>query len=384
MNVLTVLCAAGWMPGNLSDGWRRLGCTVHEFLYGRTMGRSWSATGRADNRATNVRLLETARRLKSQGALDLVFAVIYDDVLEVDTARALRSLGVPLVNYHVDLVGQWYRVLRTGRFFDRIACAQRDHWPGLARAGARPFYMPMAANPVDDTGDRVDFDGIVYMGSPWVYRRAVARRVHEAGLPLRIYGHNWLPAAAGASEPPPYEVTRQPLRKNLHDLAHYLRPRLREEGVAGLAESARLRFEDQGEANAAALGASVVMGPYPQGQFGALVRGAAVNLGFTHFKGVPGTRSECRQLRLRDFEVPMAGGFYLTQDCEQLRELFTPGRNVAAWNDTEDLIAQTRHYLDRPDERRRIAAAARAHCRAHHTWAHRFAGLLDELGMAPP
>ena len=52
MNVLTVLCSGGWMPGHLSEGWRRLGCTVHEFFYGRTMGRSWSAAGRAGNRDT--------------------------------------------------------------------------------------------------------------------------------------------------------------------------------------------------------------------------------------------------------------------------------------------------------------------------------------------
>lgn len=384
MNVLTVLCSDGWMPGNLSEGWRRLGCRVHEFFYGRTMGRSWTAAGRADNRATNARLLATARQLKSEGALDLVFAVVYDDVLEVETARGLKSLDVPLVNYQVDVAGQWHRVLRTGRYFDRIACAQRDHWRGLERAGARPFYMPMAANPGDDTADPIDWGGIVYMGSPWLYRRAMLRRVHEAGLPLRIYGHNWIAAARGESEPPPYDVTRQPLAKNLHDIAHYLLPRLREEGLAGLAESARMRFEDQGEAAVAALGAGVVMGPYPQGQFGALVRGAAVNLGFTHFKGVPGTRGEMRELRLRDFEIPMAGGFCLTQDCDQLRELFTPDANVAAWSDAGDLVEKARHYLGRPEERRHIAAAARAHCLAHHTWAHRFAGLLAELGLTPP
>ena len=383
MNVLTVLCSGGWMPGNLSEGWRRLGCGVQEFFYGRTMGRSWTAPGRADNRATNARLLETARRLKSEGALDLVFAVVYDDVLEVETARALRDLGVPLVNYHVDMVGQWHRVLRTARYFDRIACAQREHWHGLERAGARPFYMPMAANAADDSQDRIDFDGLVYMGSPWLYRRATLRRVQDAGVPLRVYGHNWIAPAAGASSPPPYEVNRQPLRKNLHDVLHYLLPRLREEGLAGLAESARLRFENP-EAAAAALGPEVVMGAYPQGEFGALVRGAAANLGFTHFKGVPGTAGEQRQLRLRDFEIPMAGGFYLAQDCAQLRELFAPGENVAAWSDADDLIEKARHYLMRPAERQRIAASAQAHCLAHHTWAHRFADLLAELGMTPP
>jgi len=112
------------MPVHLSEGWRRVGCTVHEFFYGTHMGRDWSAAGRKRNADTNARLLELARRLKANGELDLVFAVIYDDVLAVETAKSLQTLGVPMVNYHVDLFGQWYRVLRTGRYFDRVACAQ--------------------------------------------------------------------------------------------------------------------------------------------------------------------------------------------------------------------------------------------------------------------
>lgn len=96
MHVLTVLCAGGWMPDNLSEGWRRLGCEVHEFLYGTHMGRGWSRDGRVENAKVNADLLGLARRLKAEGQLDLVFTVIYDDVLQVETARALRSLGVPM------------------------------------------------------------------------------------------------------------------------------------------------------------------------------------------------------------------------------------------------------------------------------------------------
>ena len=370
------------MPPNLSEGWRRLGCRVHEFFYGTTMGRSWSAPGRKSNRDTNTRLLETARRLKAEGSLDLVFAVVYDDVLEVGTARALRALGVPLVNYHVDLVGQWYRVLRTAPYFDRLACAQRDHWDALARAGARPYYMPMAANPGDDAADPIAFEGVVYLGSPWTYRRRTLRELQRAGVPLRTHGQNWLGRSAGATLPP-YEVHRQPLAKNLHDIGHYLLPRMREEGVAGLVESARLRLERDDGLPEEDLAPGTIAGPYAQSQFGALVRGAAINLGFTHFKGVPGTRGERRQIRLRDFEIPMAGGFYLAQDCEQLRELFTPGEHVATWNDAADLIEKSRHYLARPEERRRMAAAAREHCLRRHTWSARFSGLLADLGLHP-
>lgn len=87
MHILTVLCKGGWMPKNLSEGWRHLGCSVEEFFYGTHMGKSWSADGLRENHRINAQLLATAKRLKAEGRLDLIFAVIYDDVLEVETAQ---------------------------------------------------------------------------------------------------------------------------------------------------------------------------------------------------------------------------------------------------------------------------------------------------------
>jgi spore maturation protein CgeB len=84
---------------------------------------------------------------------------------------------------------------------------------------------------------------------------------------------------------------------------------------------------------------------------------------------------------LREFEVPMAGGFYLTQDCGELRDLFDVDREVARWDRVPDLIEKIRWYLDHPAERAAIAAAGHARCMAQHTWGHRFASLLAELGI---
>lgn len=389
MHVLTVLCRGGWMPGNLSEGWRRLGCTVEEFFYGTHMGRSWDRDGAARNRAINAELLATAQRLKSEGRLDLVFMVIYDDVLDVDTARKLRALGVPLVNYHVDLVGQWYRVLRTAKYFDRIACAHRDHWGALARAGARPCYMPMAANPLPEpaAAQRPDcaFPGVLYLGSPMPFRRQVLGELVAAGLPVRIFGHNWeivLAAAREGTDP----LDPQSPGKNLHDARHYLLARLREEGPGEVLASllARAPRGKRIGAGDREIPPGVLRGVYASEDFASLVRGAAINLGFTHFKGAPGTAAERRQVRLREFEIPMAGGFYLTQDCPQLRELFEVGCHIDTWDSTGELLEKCRHYLEHDDLRRRMALAARAHCLANHTWERRLAGLLADLGLTGP
>lgn len=91
-----------------------------------------------------------------------------------------------------------------------------------------------------------------------------------------------------------------------------------------------------------------------------------------------------RQVRLREFEIPMAGGFYLTQDCEQLRELFKVGENLVTWDNHLDLQGKIHYYLDHPDERKKLGFAAQAYCLQHHTWGNRFRDLLKELNLPQP
>ena len=80
----------------------------------------------------------------------------------------------------------------------------------------------------------------------------------------------------------------------------------------------------------------------------------------------------------------MAGGFYLTQRCAEVSSMFEEGRNVACWDGLDDLVDKIRFYLKSAEMRRKIAAEGRLHCENHHTWAHRFRALLDELGIRPP
>jgi spore maturation protein CgeB len=382
MNILTILCKDGWMPGNLSEGWRRLGCSVHEFFYGTHMGKSWTSEGLRANRQVNEHLLETARRLKADNQLDLIFAVIYDDVLTVETAQKLRTLDVPMVNYHVDMVGQWYRVLRTGPYFDLVACAQRDNWSGLKQAGIRPYYMPMAANPPDPqvlaSVSPIPFEGVLYLGSPWLYRRQVLTDLAQQSIPLQIYGHNWLRTEADPAN-------AQPLTKNLHDLRYYLWPRIRQETRSELWEIVQRRLKPLLPAGISTdLPDGCIKGTYASDAFLGLVQGAAINLGFTHFQGIPGSLGERRQVRLREFEIPMARGFYLTQDCIQLRELFPIGEALVAWDNVADLQDKIQYFLSHPFERQALVKEIETYCLQHHTWANRFQRLLKDLKLPQP
>ena len=64
----------------------------------------------------------------------------------------------------------------------------------------------------------------------------------------------------------------------------------------------------------------------------------------------------------RTFEIPACGGFMLAERTDEHREYFKEDAEAVYFDDAEELLAKICHYLDRPTERVRIAAAGRQRC----------------------
>lgn len=81
----------------------------------------------------------------------------------------------------------------------------------------------------------------------------------------------------------------------------------------------------------------------------------------------------------RIFDVPATGGFVLTDWREQMDNLFEPHTEIAYYEEAEQVPELIHYYLDHPQERTRIAQAARRRILAEHTWQHRLQTLLEHL-----
>jgi spore maturation protein CgeB len=356
------------------------GATVFVEDFGSTMGRGWDVAGVREHRERNARWRTVASAIAEGGGLDLVFLVALDDVLEDETLIHLRQLGAKLVLYHVDMLSQWYRSIRSSRFMDLICYASADHVAYFSNRGIQTLrfgFGTIPLSPDELNVAPVRYDGVLYMGSPWPYRQLVLSQIVRAGLPLRIYGNNWHSSR-------PWPSTSGAAKKLFHDLRFYLLPRLREEGMPLLRRmTRRLIGRDQARVHLDGFPTDIVRGRYQTRQLGALVRGASINIGFTQIDIDP-RREHPRQLRLRDFEIPAAGGFYLAQSCPELSLYYEIGEEIAVWDRAPDLIDRIRYYLARPDERERIARAGRQRALRNHTWLHRFADMAAALGMQLP
>jgi spore maturation protein CgeB len=85
------------------------------------------------------------------------------------------------------------------------------------------------------------------------------------------------------------------------------------------------------------------------------------------------------QVRLRDFEAPMCGTFYLTEHQEELAEFFEIGREIETFRSQDELLDKARFYLAHDEPRERIRRAGHARALRDHTWQNRMTAVLKAL-----
>jgi hypothetical protein len=348
-----------------------------------------SAEWRRERERRNAALWQTAQDLRQAGRLDLIFCYVLDDFLYPETARKLRSLGAYLVNYNLDAVGQWYKLARTAPYFDVLAMAQRANIDRLAGVCPSVYFMPMAGNastlyqPVSVAANYQHT--VTYIGSRSTYRQHVLVELARRDIDLTVYGYGWrlgetaTPAPiAGCDAPPVLGWYRL-----LFYLRYYALRKLRAEGVLflmpSLAQAMRRHFST--EPALPDVPEHMIQGAVAYADFGSIFRHSKVNIGFT--STAVGTRDhrQRRQVRLRDFEVPLAGGFYITQDTPELHELYRVGQEIETWDTIDELYDKCMYFTAHPAQAEAIRAQGQARALQDHTWTRRLQDLLAHLKL---
>jgi spore maturation protein CgeB len=98
--------------------------------------------------------------------------------------------------------------------------------------------------------------------------------------------------------------------------------------------------------------------------------------GHTHVTG-----ERILQVRLRDFEAPASGAFYLVEYMPELEHFYEIGREVVCYHDVDDLVEKVGYYLAHDDEREAIRRAGHARVLRDHTWQRRFEVAFEKMGL---
>mgnify|MGYP001567994783 CR=1 FL=1 len=129
--------------------------------------------------------------------------------------------------------------------------------------------------------------------------------------------------------------------------------------------------------NVACFGKGWENGPLSDEEMVKLYSRSRINLGFA---GV-GHSKKLMCLKGRDFEVPMSGGLYLTQDNPELSLVYEVGREILTFKDEHDCMKKIQWLLANPAEADKIRKTGYKRALRDHTWEKRFRDIFTMAGV---
>jgi hypothetical protein len=87
------------------------------------------------------------------------------------------------------------------------------------------------------------------------------------------------------------------------------------------------------------------------------------------------------QIKGRNFEIPGAGGFLLTEHVDGLEEYFVLNSEIAVFNGFDDLVDKVRYYLEHDSSREAIRIAGHQRALRDHTFENRFKEIFRMMGL---
>lgn len=249
---------------------------------------------------------------------DIVFCVLMQYEVWIETMRLIRKSGPLLVNWSTDDSWKYSRFSRLiAREWDGVVTTYPDAVSWYERDGlGNVFPSQWAANgealtpPLPDAACRYP---VSFVGAAYGNRPAMINALRRAGIDVTCFGHGWPD------------------------------------------------------------------GPVEAKRIAEIVRASQVSLNFSEGsqKGLGGTGD--RQIKARVFEVPGYGGCLLTEQAPGLECHFRIGEDILTFEGHEELVAAVRYLLAHPEQRDEIARRGFECVNKNHTYDRRFEELLGVL-----
>jgi len=316
-------------------------------------------------------LLKQVRAAHAEKPIDLFFSYLYDACVLPETIDAIKALGITTVNWYCNGAHQLHLVREISPHYDWCLVPEKFRLKDYRAMGARPVYCQEAANssiykPYDLPKE---FD-VTFVGQAYGDRPSYLRYLFDQGIDVRAWGYGWkkLPGQAGDQGATPVErVTRAAGKLFSHEGRRVLRRNLLR--LVGISRPVVLPEEKLG-------------GPLSDLEMIQMFSRSKINLGFSTCGDTNEAGERIVQVRLRDFEVPMSGGFYMVEYMEELEEFFEIGKEIVCYTSAEDLAQKIKYYLSHDQERESIRLAGYRRCLRDHTWRKRFATAFGEMGLS--
>jgi hypothetical protein len=350
----------------------------HEVI--QTPGADWaegltslSREGRAAwLESTWTKTVDFLRAEHLRKPVDLFLGYLFPDQIEASAVQAIRSAGIPTVNFFCDNMREFTEVPASFKAFDL-------HWVPEAEARAMytsiaaPFVyapMPMWVQPELRNLPARETDAVIFVGSRDDMREELLGQAVARGLGVRIYGAGWNDGA---------QRKERPARSISRIFASQVEL-LGREGITAWARRATYRFRKRRPSDwIKGHSAPPVVGD----DYFTVTRDSQIVIGINRCPTFRRPFSNpLRYSRLRDIEAPMLGACYLTEMAPGLEDLYEIGTEIETYRDANELVEQAALLQRDAAKRRGLRERGRRRALADHTIRRSLERIAQKLGIS--
>lgn len=312
-----------------------------------------------------LRQVSAAHREKP---IDLLFTYFYSAFCRPAVIEEIRRMGICTVNWYCNGSYQFHLVSDIAPAYDFCLVPERFRLDDYRRIGANPVYCQEAANPSIYRPYPVpqEYD-VTFVGQRYGDRPQFIRALLDAGVNVRVWGPGWSPSQR--------KLTWIRTASRLRRLAtpSGIRSAIRKVRGSGIRALSMHNVEFPPDVCGPALSDEELVIMYSLSK---------ISLGFSSCGNTHLTGERILQVRLRDFEAPMSGAFYMVEYMEELEEFFEVGKEIVCYHDANDLVEKAKYFLSNETERERIRTAGHRRALADHTWQKRLSTAFVQMGLS--
>lgn len=324
-------------------------------------------------------ILEQLKQAHAQKSIDLFFSYFYDACILPEAIDEIKAMGIKTVNWYCNGSYQLHLVEEISPHYDWCLVPEKFRMKDYIAMGAHPVYCQEAANPriYKPYDVPVEYD-VTFVGQAYGERPHYIKYLLDQGIDVRVWGFNWEVYTSDGHLSKPEGTLNKFLR--------ITRKLTTVQGWEAIAARIRAKMEKENQLAATyfknvVLPSAIVGSPLADLEMIKMYSRSKINLGFSVCGDTHKEKEKILQVRLRDFEVPMSGGFYMVEYMEELEEFFEIGKEIVCYKNSEDLAEKIKFYLKHDDERERIRKAGYERCLKDHSWHKRFETAFKEMGM---
>jgi spore maturation protein CgeB len=323
-------------------------------------------------------LLQQIKSANKEKQIDLFFSYFYDACITPSTINEIKSLGIKTVNWYCNASYQLHLVSEISPHYDYCLVPEKFRLNDYRKLGAHPLYCQEGANPNIYKPYNVpkEFD-VTFVGQAYGERPDYIKHLVDNKINIQVWGPEWHNFS---------EKFKQIQNSFLLNSIKKAKKIFTANGLKIIQEKIKNVFVQQNKENNVKMSSAIIpnniIGPVlSDEEMIKMYSRSKINLGFSTCENTHKTENRIVQINLRDFEVPMSGGFYMVEHMEELEEFFEIGKEIVCYKDKDDLVDKINYYLKHDAEREKIRLAGHKRCLKDHTRHQRFTSAFKQMNL---